>query len=319
MRRGIRWLLAAALVSLAGLVVWGYVRATPQVGPAPQPVVAAEAPLWRFGFVGDTQQGETVFEEIFRQLASARVQFVLHLGDMVENADSTQQWEYLLAKAEASGLRLMPVVGNHDCLPGYRDRGESCFRRFFPQLPETFYHFRFRDLNFLMLNSERSFLPWSEQAGFLRWQLAHHPGTTIVCLHRPIFSSSRRDLANQYLRRALVHGTLVDSDVVLVLAGHHHTYERMLPLDGITYVVSGGGSRKLYPAEPPQGYTAVSRPQVNHYGVVDVYADRLVVRVMDVAGVEFDRFAIALRPTTHAVGSARNPPSMELVPLEGAP
>lgn len=318
MRRAIRWSLAAAVLSLAALVVWGYWRATPRVGPAPQAGAAAGAPLWRFGFVGDTQMGETVFEEIFRQLAAARVEFVLHLGDMVENADSTQQWEYLLAKAESAGLRLMPVVGNHDRLPGYHDRGEICFRRYFPHLPGTFYHFRFRDLNFLMLNSERSFLPGSEQAGFLRWQLEHHPGTTIVCLHRPVFSASRRDLANQYLRRMLVHGTLVGSDVVLVLSGHHHTYERTLPLDGITYVVSGGGSRKLYPPEPPDARTAVSRPNVNHYGVVDVHADHLVVRVMDVAGVEFDWFALALRPTRHAVGSAGNPPSLELAPLDAA-
>jgi predicted phosphodiesterase len=319
MRRAIRWSLAAVLLIVAGLLCWGYVRATPRLGPAPGARAPADPPLWRFGFVGDTQQGETVFEEIFRQLAEARVQFVLHLGDMVENADSPQQWEYLLAKAQAAGLRLMPVVGNHDRLPGYRDHGESCFRRYFPHLPETFYHFRFREVNFLMLNSERSFLPASEQAGFLRWQLAHHPGTTIVCLHRPVFSASRRDLANQYLRRALVHGTLAGSDVVLVLSGHHHTYERTLPLDGITYVVSGGGSRKLYPAEPPDARTAVSRPSVNHYGVVDVYADRLVVRVMDLAGVEFDRFSLPLRPTNHAVGSARNPPSLELAPLERGP
>ncbi len=319
MRRAIRWSLAAVFALMAGLFTWGYFRATPNVGPAPDAGGAAEPPLWRFGFVGDTQQGETVFEEIFRQLAAARVQFVLHLGDMVENADSTQQWEYLLAKAESAGLRLMPVVGNHDCLPGYRDRGESCFRRYFPQLPETFYHFRFRNVNFLMLNSERSFWPGSEQAGFIRWQLERHPGTTIVCLHRPVFSASRRDLPNQFLRRALLHGTLAGSDVVLVLTGHHHTYERTLPLDGITYVVSGGGSRKLYAAEPPDARTAISRPNVNHYGVVDVYADRLLVRVMDVAGVEFDRFSLPLRPTRYAVGSARNPPSLELAPLDAAP
>lgn len=319
MRRAIRWSLAAVFTSLACLLTWGYLRATPEVGPPPDAGGAAGPPLWRFGFVGDTQQGETVFEEIFRQLAAARVHFVLHLGDMVENADSSQQWEYLLAKAESAGLRLLPVVGNHDCLPGYRDQGESCFRRYFPYLPETFYHFRFGGVNFLMLNSERSFLPGSEQEGFIRWQLAHHPGTTIVCLHRPVFSSSRRDLPKQFLRRALLHGTLAGSDVVLVLSGHHHTYERTLPLDGITYVISGGGSRKLYPPEPPDARTAVSRPKVNHFGIVDVYSDRLVVRVMDVAGVEFDRFALPLRPTTHAVGSAQNPPSLELAPLDTAP
>jgi hypothetical protein len=36
--------------------------------------------------------------------------------------------------------------------------------------------------------------------------------------------------------------------VDVVFSGHDHVYERTAPIKGITYVVSGGGGRRLYPA-----------------------------------------------------------------------
>jgi len=104
-----------------------------------------------------------------------------------------------------------------------------------------------------------------------------------------------------------------------VLAGHHHYYDRTRPLDGITYVVSGGGSSKLYKEEPPAAYTAAFQANRNHYGLVDVYADRLEMRVLDVDGRELDRFAVAIRPASDVPGSRTNPLGTELPPLESLP
>ncbi|HUY32703.1 MAG TPA: metallophosphoesterase [Pirellulales bacterium] len=295
MNRGnARWIGRLALALAAAAAVYAVSVAVPEVGEPNASPHLAGAKLWSFGFVGDTQLGEGIVEPIFARLRAADVQFVLHLGDMVEHADRDDEWNDLLERAKRHDLRLMPVVGNHDRMPCYDDRGEIRFRRYFPELPETFYHFEQGGLNFLMLNSERSFAPWSEQGRFLKWQLEQHPGTALVCLHRPVFTCGRRDLANQWLRRVWLHGRLKGSGATLVLAGHHHYYDRSKPLDGITYVVSGGGSRKLYGEEPPDERTAKFRAGVNHFGVVDVFADRLLVRVLDLEGREIDRFAIAI-------------------------
>ena len=312
-----RWLLAIA--PLAAAIVYALVVATPEVGAPPPEHGKPGTKLWSFGFVGDTQLGEQIVEDIFSRFEKAKVEFVVHLGDMVDDADDDAEWDELLRKASRHRIRLMPVAGNHDRLTPYADRGEVRFRQYFPDLPKTFYHFRHRDINFLMLNSEYSFVPASEQGEFVRWQLANHPGTTVVCLHRPVFTCGGRDLANQFVRRVWLHGALKSSDTALVLSGHHHYYDRTKPLDGITYVVSGGGSPKLYDAEQPCHFTAAFQAERNHYGLVDVYLDHLEVRVLDLENRQLDSFALELKPTGHRVGGFHNRWATELPPLDKLP
>ena len=311
------WLPMAATLAFVVGYVWSV--ATPEIGTPPPEQGKGGTKLWTFGFVGDTQLGEQIVEQVFTRFEKAGVEFVVHLGDMVDEAACDADWDKLLAQAAAHRIRLLPVVGNHDRFASYGDRGEVRFRQYFPDLPETYYRFRHRDVNFLMLNSERSLLPTSAQGRFLRYELEHHPGTSIVCLHRPVFSAGDRDLANQYARRVWLHGALRDSDTVLVLSGHHHYYDRTKPLDGITYLTSGGGSTKLYAAEQPRGFTAKFAAGRNHYGLVDVFADRLEVRVLDVDDQMLDRFALRTRPTTHPVGDYRNRTATELPPLADLP
>ncbi|HVA49189.1 MAG TPA: metallophosphoesterase [Pirellulales bacterium] len=293
-----RWLAPAIGLLFTAAYVWSL--ATPEVGqPARLPPPAA-GKLWSFGFVGDTQLGEGIVDRIFERFEASGVEFVLHLGDIVDDAASDKQWQEVLGAARQHHIRLRPVVGNHDRLVGTSDRGETRFREFFPELPDTFYRFSQGGLTFLMLNSERSLMPWTEQGRFLGAELNELAGTAVVCLHRPVFTCGRRDLANQFLRRLWLHARLVDSPTRLVLSGHHHYYDRTKPLDGITYVVSGGGSHKLYPPADTDRTTAAFHAGVNHYGLVDVYADRLDVHVVDLDGAQLDRFTVERRLSERA-------------------
>lgn len=286
-----RWTLLPLLAALAVCAYVGTIT-TPRIGE-PAPLVAPESDkLWSFGFVGDTQLGDGIVEVVFDRFEKAGVEFVLHLGDIVDDASSDEQWNDVIGAARRHRIRLQPVVGNHDRLIGTSDRGETRFREFFPDLPDTFYSFSDRGLTFIMLNSERSLMPWTEQGRYLAAELDKLSDTAIVCLHRPVFTCGRRDLANQFLRRLWLHTRLVDTPVRLVLSGHHHYYDRTRLLDGITYVVSGGGSHKLYPAAEPTDITARFCAGVNHYGLVDVYDDRLDVHMLDLDDQEVDHFAI---------------------------
>ncbi len=305
----------AAIVAIA----WAGSVVSPTIGEMPTFTSEPGAKLWSFGFVGDTHAGHETTDRIFARLGEANLEFVVHLGDLVDRGDSDEQWEYVLGEAARRRLRLMPVVGNHDKERCYDDRGEIRFRQYFAHLPRTFYHFRHRDLNFVILNSERLPLPGTEQAKFLKWELARHPGPTVVCQHRPVFTASNRDWANMYLFRLWTHGALKNSDATLVLTGHNHYYERSKPLDGITYVVSGGGAPNLYAAAKPKAQTASFTAGKNHYGLVDVYADHLAVRVLDLDDQVIDEFDVALHPTEHAPGSAENLTATELPPIDTLP
>lgn len=289
--RRYRWA-ALVLAAIVGLCASVWAMATPTVEEPPALAAPAGEKLWSFGFVGDTQLGEGIVEEVFDRFERAGVDFVLHLGDIVDDAASDEQWNEVLSAVRRHRIVLRPVVGNHDRLIGTSDRGETRFREFFPELPETFYRFSHRGVTFMMLNSERSLMPGTEQGSFLASELEALSTTAVVCLHRPVFTCGHRDLANQFLRRLWLHTRLKATPVRLVLSGHHHYYDRTKPLDGVTYVVSGGGSRKLYPAAVADRTTAAFRAGVNHYGLVDVYPDRFAVRALDLEGREIDRFAV---------------------------
>jgi hypothetical protein len=100
-----------------------------------------------------------------------------------------------------------------------------------------------------------------------RWRL--------VAVHHPAYSAGYQGSSLAVRRRwsplFARHG------VALVLSGHDHDYQRSVPIDGVTYVVSGGGSRPRRTAR--ESFTAVALGWL-HAVEVAVYADQLVVRAV---------------------------------------
>jgi hypothetical protein len=80
-----------------------------------------------------------------------------------------------------------------------------------------------------------------------------------------------------------------EADVPLVLAGHDHDYQRSIPQNGVTYIVSGGGSKLRLVGR--QDFTAVSE-SILHYVDLLVYQDRLEGRTIDHDGNLVDSFTI---------------------------
>lgn len=287
-----------AAFPLALVFGWSAAVVTPKIGPPPAVAVTRsassnESPLWKFGFVGDTHAGPELTDRAFAGLAANQVEFVLHLGDMVDHGERADEWQRLVELAKKHNVRLMPVVGNHDKLPDGDDHGRRAIGQYFPEIPGTTYRFERGGLTFLMLNSEEWFSPWTVQGQAVRRELQTQRGPTIVCLHRPVFTCSRRDWPRMLLRRLWLHGPLADDGPVLaVLTGHNHYYERSLPLDGVTYVVSGGGAKNCYEAGQPDGRTAKLVERRNHFGVALVFADRLEIQAIDLNGETFDQFTL---------------------------
>jgi hypothetical protein len=94
--RRYRWTALPALVLFAACAyVWAI--ATPQVAEPPRLPTPAGQKLWSFGFVGDTQLGEGIVDDVFDRFEKAGVDFVLHLGDIVDDAASDEQWDEILS------------------------------------------------------------------------------------------------------------------------------------------------------------------------------------------------------------------------------
>jgi tartrate-resistant acid phosphatase type 5 len=106
----------------------------------------------------------------------------------------------------------------------------------------------------------------------------HHPGLT-AGLHEPSVAVQQR-----WMPMFEQHG------VNLVLNGHNHGYEHSV-LNGVHYVVTGGGGATIYPCvnDPP---SLVSCVAVNHFLVVEIEGSKISVTAVGVEGETVDRWSL---------------------------
>ncbi len=151
---------------------------------------------------------------------------------------------------------------------------------------ERWYSYDWGRIHFVALDTEASY---SRQAAWLDADLA---ATTlpwkVVYFHRPPYSSGQHG-SDTSLRNAL-EPIFEKHGVQLVLAGHDHDYERMLPQPRIQYVVTGGGGIGTRPVGS-SGFTAFS-DAVIHFVYVESTVDEMVLHAIDGAGAEFDAVVI---------------------------
>lgn len=201
----------------------------------------------RFAIIGDSGRGDTPQQEVAAQMQAWRERFpfdfVLMLGDNVYDRHTPEDYA---AKFERpykalldAGVTFHAAIGNHD------DPAQIYYSRF-NMGGQRYYSFRRTErsldavtgagVRFFALDS-RSFD--EEQLTWLREALADSGSRwKIVFFHHPLYTSGRYDSASRPLRLA-VEPILVDGDVDVVLSGHEHFYERLVPQRGIYYFISG--------------------------------------------------------------------------------
>ncbi len=305
-----RWRVWSLGLVIVGGVFWSgaYWRAPHHVGPAARPAAApARAVRWRFAFVGDTHADFALADRLFAAMAAEQPRFVIHLGDMVDNGSDPDQWRRLHELVARHRLRLLPVVGNHDVDRQLADQGASVLRKQFDRVGPAYYVDSSDDVDIVALNSEQSLVPGTAQANWLHEVLARTARVRVVCLHRPVVTCSRRDGPQVWWRRMCLHAPLRDHGVLLVLSGHNHSYERSCPLDGVTYIVSGGGAPNTYAAGKRRASTAQLAAGQQHYGVVEVTDHALVVRVRTLDGQLLDSFELPRLADTLPVVASEMP------------
>lgn len=150
-----------------------------------------------------------------------------------------------------------------------------------------------------------------------------------VAFHQPPFHSSKAHADEQ--RTRVLAEIFEKYHVDIVFSGHIHNYQRTYPLrfaadgsaadgeghvrgrwtldtafdgrtrtrpDGVIYLITGAGGARLYDSTwhggpaPREEFTARFVSNIHSLTVVDVDADRLLVRQVSAEGVELDRFAV---------------------------
>jgi hypothetical protein len=131
-----------------------------------------------------------------------------------------------------------------------------------------------------------------EQDAFLTSALSGSGDPAIVVFHHPPYTcgtyEGNDDIAEAWLPD-------LDDDVVMVLNGHDHNYQRFED-GGVAYVVTGGGGAPVYELEAcPAGDPApVAGEALHHFLAMRQGEDVIEVTVVDVNGATIDSFEVAI-------------------------
>jgi 3',5'-cyclic AMP phosphodiesterase CpdA len=181
-----------------------------------------------------------------------------------------------------AGTELLAILGNHDVK---RNNGDAQMGVL--GMAGRWWARRIADVLIVGLDSNQ--IENATQLQFLDDALAATDATwKIVLLHHPPYSAGYQG-SNKKARKA-VAPIVERHQVQLVLSGHDHDYQRSVPINGVTYVVSGAGSGTRRTGEA--SFTAESFSS-RHFLDVSVFADRLVVRAVNHDGRVADEFVLA--------------------------
>jgi Calcineurin-like phosphoesterase len=201
---------------------------------------------FQFVIVSDRTGGhrEKIFSRAVEQINLLQPEFVLSVGDLIEGYTTdrdkaTKEWREFQSFATRLQMPFFYVPGNHDVTNPFLAR---MWQEKFGRL---FYHFVYRDVLFLILNSDdppasSSLSP--SQLEYARKALEEnaHVRWTIVALHKPIWTSTNLEKNGWAEMEKALSGRKYT-----VFAGHVHRYQKFVR-QGMNYyqlATTGGGSR----------------------------------------------------------------------------
>lgn len=208
------------------------------------------------------------------------IEAILSTGDNLYSDDA----DFLLQPfdwVEASGIPFWITWGNHDI---ETSRRVEIVDRTFGN-PPRWAKYEWGNVSVLILDSNQITNP--DQLQFIEDEMLAITGPTIVVFHHPAFSCSRHGGTDAIQQLWLER---FDSDVVLVLSGHDHNYQR-IEEDGRVYIVSGGGGRPLYGLRDCS--IGLIRGEELHHFVVLIKDEHVIHgTAVDVNGAPFDEFFV---------------------------
>jgi hypothetical protein len=259
----------------------------------------------RFAVIGDSGRGDRWQQEVADQMVAWRERFpftfVLMLGDNIYGTSTPRDYQLKFERPYKAlldaGVVFHAAIGNHD------DSAEIFYDKF-NMNGRRYYTFRESEqrlagvagagVRFFVLDS-RSLDP--TQLDWLREQLKES-GTAwkIAYFHHPLYTSGRYRAGARALRIVL-EPILVEGDVDVVLSGHEHLYERLLPQRGISYFTSGGAGSLRRGDLSPSTVHSKGFDTDYHFMMMEISGNQLFFQAISRTGETVDAGVIT-RPGT---------------------
>lgn len=256
---------------------------------------------FRFGVIGDFgDYDDAAHTQVATRVNALGLDLLLTVGDNVYDYGQAGGYDPAIFRPYAPTLRraaMMPAIGNHDerlgnivwftnnfVLPGNGPAGHL----------ESVYSYDYGDVHFVAIDSNPvddgetnvilEIVTWftndlATATSFWKVVYFHHPPFTSESGH-----GEETGMQEHFVPHFEHYG------VQLVLQGHNHHYERINPIRGVSYFVSGGGGNNLYGfVTNPPAYSAFRYNATNSYMVVEAEGKRMDLRAFDVNGNQIDR------------------------------
>ncbi len=236
-----------------------------------------------FVVFGDTRGDSIVHQSVIDRIATRNIDFLVHTGDLVLDGDDTDNWRIFFNVEDTllQQMLLIPALGNHE-------------KPYWPYdtlfaLPDSefFYTVRYGNVMFIILNTEGDVEGFQREWLADRLVAAREDETTdwlFVVFHRPAYSAGRYG-DRTHIREAW-SSLFEEYDVDIAFAGHDHNYQRTEEINGVIYVISGGGSAVLYGVEDRDWLSCGEAAY--HFCLIQIHGTRMTLHAIKPDGTVFD-------------------------------
>jgi len=268
----------------------------------------------RVGVLGDAGFGDEGTQALVKLIAAQELDFVIITGDVIYESDPSDVFNSYLQKFFLPFAPLLhqgpiyTILGNHDYDSEVRWEGVPFYDYAFPPFPNSdfdypasrrnnqYYAFAYQDIQFLMLDTHvfAGAEGRAEQDTWLEERLADPRfRITIPVFHVAPFSSSVVHPEDGLPIRYSWNWRFEEANVPLTLSGHFHDYERLIS-NGITYIISGGGSSTLY-AQGQLLPESQHFARKTHYVRLEIYQDHINLTAISADGEIIDQAYISFQ------------------------
>lgn len=254
----------------------------------------------RVAVYGDNRDGPGPHATLLGQMDAADPGVIVHTGDVVRYNEDDAGWiSYFTTTLPLA--RRVPVIlalGNHE-LSNVRVGWTAARTRVLTHLPAVgdplaielkaprgAFHVRVGPALFISLDSNSELDAASAQYRFVERVLDQRGDAeyVFVALHHGFASAGRH---GGHPGGAAMYAMLKARGITAVLAGHDHTYQRLVQ-DGLTTVVTGGGGAPLYArTQVTPGVEAFS--SVYNWTRLDLEGGRVALQAFALEGTLLDR------------------------------
>jgi acid phosphatase type 7 len=242
---------------------------------------------------GDNRSDAAAHQSVVDRMTavSPRPGFLINTGDLTGNGSaSAYRTFFRIEQALLRDVLLFPCLGNHD-----RDNLTNFFANFPLLGGARWYTVRSGNTVVHCLDNYSSYSPGSAQYTWFVNELETDSSDVsvrhiVVALHEPPYTTNSKHDSNLDVRRFLCP-LFERFGVQVVFLGHVHCYEHSL-VNGVHYIITGGGGAPLYDTWGPPDPWTVYREATYEFVRVDVRGDSLIARGIKPNGAVFDSFAV---------------------------